>query len=59
MTTPHSPAPSLDDVWRAFIETDRKFQETERLLKESAQERDQLFKDLVVLHNFIRPLIDG
>ena len=29
MTTSHFPAPTLDDVWRAFIETDR-------LLKESA-----------------------
>ena len=35
MTTSHSPAPTLDDVWRAFIETDR-------LLKESAQETDRL-----------------
>ena len=45
MTTPHSPAPTLDDVWRAFIETDRKFQETDRLLKESAQEMDHRFKE--------------
>ena len=45
MTTPHSPAPTLDDVWRAFIETDRLLkesaQETDRLLKESAQETDR------------------
>jgi len=57
MTTPHSPAPTLDDVWRAFIETDRllkesaqetdrRFQETERFLKASTQETDRLFKDL-------------
>ena len=56
MTTPHSPAPTLDDVWRAFIETDRllkesaqdidhRFQETDRLLKESAQETDRRFKE--------------
>jgi hypothetical protein len=56
MTTSHSPAPTLDDVWRAFIETDRllkesaqdidhRFQETDRLLKESAQETDRRFKE--------------
>lgn len=45
MTTHHSPAPTLEDVWRAFLETDRKFQETDRLLKESAQETDRRFKE--------------
>ena len=37
--------PTLDDVWRLFQETDRKFQETERLLKEQSQETDRLLKE--------------
>ena len=36
--------PTLDDVWRLFQETDRKFQDTERLLKESSQETDRKFQ---------------
>ncbi len=37
--------PTLDDVWRLFQETDRKFQDTERLLKEQAQHTDRKFQD--------------
>ena len=37
--------PSLDDVWRLFQETDRKFQETGRLLKEQSQETDRKFQE--------------
>ncbi len=37
--------PTLDDVWRLFQETDRKFQATERLLKESSQETERLLKE--------------
>ena len=37
--------PTLDDVWRLFQETDRKFQETERLMKESGQETDRKFQE--------------
>ncbi|MGH8552099.1 MAG: hypothetical protein ACRESZ_14220 [Methylococcales bacterium] len=46
MTTSQSeqPAPTLDDVWRLFAETDRKFQETDRYLKERFAETDRLLK---------------
>ncbi|MBK8535779.1 MAG: hypothetical protein IPL59_12000 [Candidatus Competibacteraceae bacterium] len=37
--------PTLDDVWRLFQETDRKFQDTERLLKEQSQQTDRKFQD--------------
>ncbi len=37
--------PTLDDVWRLFQETDRKFQDTERLLKEQAQHTDRLLRE--------------
>ena len=37
--------PTLDDVWRLFQETDRKFQETERLMKESALETERFMKE--------------
>jgi len=44
MTTPlHTdPAPTLDEIWRLFKETDRKFQETDRKF----QETDRLLKEL-------------
>ena len=55
-----APAPTFDDVWRMFQETDRKFQETdlkfqetdrkfqetERLMKERAAETDRIIKNL-------------
>ncbi len=51
-TALEQPAPSFNDVWRMFQETDRKFQETdrkfqetERLLKERALETDLKFKE--------------
>jgi len=37
--------PTLDDVWRLFQETDRRFQDTERLLKEQSQQTDRKFQD--------------
>lgn len=40
--------PTLDDVWQLFKETDRKFQETDRLIKDlfaSQKETDRLFKE--------------
>lgn len=41
MTTLEQPAPTFADVWRMFQESDRKFQETERLMKESSAETDR------------------
>ena len=52
---PNDPAPTLEDIWRLFRETDlqmketarrfqetdRKFQETERLIKENAEKYDK------------------
>jgi hypothetical protein len=57
MTTLQHPAPTFDDVWRMFqeterlmkegsAETDRKFQETKLAMKESFAETDQLIKRL-------------
>ena len=50
---PSGPAPTFDDVWRMFQETnirfqetDRKSQETDRLMKERAAETDRIIKDL-------------
>jgi hypothetical protein len=37
----NDPAPTLEDVWRLFRETDRRFQETERLLKQQSEEFDR------------------
>jgi len=42
---PQDPAPSLADVWRLFRESDRKFQETERLLKEHSLETERKFQE--------------
>ena len=36
---------TLDEVWASFKETDRKFQETERLLKEQSRETDRKFQE--------------
>ncbi|MEZ5672795.1 MAG: hypothetical protein R3E08_10615 [Thiotrichaceae bacterium] len=38
------PAPTLDDVWRLFRETDLQQKETARQLKEYAQEAEQRSK---------------
>ena len=38
--------PNLDDVWRLFQETGLKFQETERLIKESSRETDRKIKEV-------------
>ncbi|MBK7001875.1 MAG: hypothetical protein IPH35_18440 [Rhodoferax sp.] len=47
------PAPTFDDVWRTIQElalqskeTERRFQETERLMKESAVETDRRIKEM-------------
>jgi len=56
MPTLQHPAPTFDDVWRMFqetdrllkersLETDRKFQETEQLLKERSLETDRKFQE--------------
>ncbi|WP_040851947.1 hypothetical protein [Thiorhodospira sibirica] len=49
MSTSHTPAPTLDDVWRAFMETDRRldqrFQETERLIKQLSKNLDEKFQE--------------
>ncbi|MDR0597349.1 MAG: hypothetical protein LBG14_02465, partial [Treponema sp.] len=36
---------TFEKVWAMFQETDRKFQETERLLKEQSQETERLLKE--------------
>ncbi len=43
--THNEPAPTLAEVWQLFKETDRRFQETERLLKEQSQETDRRFQE--------------
>ncbi len=59
-TTLEQPAPTFNDVWRMFQETDRlmkeraaesdrKFQETERLMKERAAESKTCPSDSVTL----------
>ncbi len=45
-TTLEQPAPSFADVWRMFQETDLKFKETERVMKERAAETDNVIKNL-------------
>ena len=39
------PAPTLEEVWQLFKESDRRFQETERLLKEDTQETKRLLRE--------------
>jgi hypothetical protein len=60
LQAPSGPAPTFDDVWRMFQETNTRFQETdrqfqetdrqfkatERLMKERAAETDRIVKDL-------------
>ncbi len=43
---PTGPAPTFQDVWRMLQETDRKFQETKRLMKERAAETDRIANNL-------------
>ncbi len=40
------PAPTFEDVWRMFQESDRRMQETERQMKERAAENDLMLKNL-------------
>ena len=45
---PSGPAPTLDDVWRMFQETNIRFQETDRQFKKSdrkSQETERLMKE--------------
>ena len=44
-STHTSEKPNFEKVWLMFQETDRKFQETERLLKEGSQETERLLKE--------------
>lgn len=45
MTTLERPAPTFEDVWRLFQVTDKKFQETDRLLKARSEETDRKFQE--------------
>ena len=52
LQAPSGPAPTFDDVWRVFQETntrfqatDRRFKATERVMKERAAETDRIVKD--------------
>ena len=52
LQVPSGPAPTFDDVWRVFQETntrfqatDRRFKATERVMKERAAETDRIVKD--------------
>ncbi|OUD12408.1 hypothetical protein [Thioflexithrix psekupsensis] len=48
MDTHDSPAPTLEEIWRLFKETDRQFKETDRQFKEIAlqfKETDRQFKE--------------
>ncbi|MDG4551259.1 MAG: DUF3782 domain-containing protein [Candidatus Contendobacter sp.] len=40
--------PTFDDIWRLFQETRLQFQETERFLKEQAQETDRKIKEVTL-----------
>ncbi|MBV5299950.1 MAG: hypothetical protein JZU64_17900 [Rhodoferax sp.] len=52
MTTTHQqPAPTFEDVWRMFQETDLKFKETERLMKERAAETERQMKERAAEHD--------
>jgi len=47
---PNDPAPTLEEVWRLFRETDRKFQETDRKIQENAaqlKETERLLRQQV------------
>ena len=53
LQAPSGPAPTFDDVWRMFQETNTRFQETdrqfkatERVMKDRAAETDRIVKDL-------------
>jgi hypothetical protein len=52
MTTTHQQsAPTFEDVWRMFQETDLKFKETERLMKERAAETERQMKERAAEHD--------
>ncbi len=42
--TPNDPAPTLEEIWRLFRETDRQQKETDRQIKEMAKETDRQIK---------------
>jgi hypothetical protein len=37
-TTPNQPAPTLEEIWQLFRETDRKFQETDKKFQETREQ---------------------
>jgi hypothetical protein len=39
--TPNEPAPTLEEIWRLFKETDLRMQETDRIIKENALQQKQ------------------
>jgi hypothetical protein len=45
------PAPTLDEIWRLFKETDRKFQETDRKFQETTGEIEQVSSNIGKLDN--------
>ncbi len=58
MTTPQTAAPSFDDVWRMFQETDRKFQETDRKIQETDRLVGRISKQLGDLGNRLGEFVE-
>ena len=57
-TTLEQPAPSFNDVWRMFQETDRKFQETDRRFQETDRIIKNLSKNLGELGNRLGEFVE-
>lgn len=53
------PAPTLEEVWRLFKETDRKFQETDRQIEETNRQIKQVNQKLGELGNRLGEFVEG
>jgi len=55
-TIPNDPAPTLEDIWRLFRETDLKMQETDRQLKENARQQKETDRQIKAMSKKIGEL---
>jgi hypothetical protein len=57
--TPNDPAPTLEDIWRLFRETDRKFQETDQRMKETDRQIKAMSKKIGELGNRLGEFVEA
>jgi hypothetical protein len=57
--TPNDPAPTLEEIWRLFRETDRKFQETDQRIKETDRQIKAMSKKIGELGNRLGEFVEA